>query len=79
MLSITLRLSSIFLFLVTGSLATAGDFVVHKRARTQTGDGPWTVQQSEEKWNTGETAIIVCDMWDAHHCLNAVRRRRAFA
>ncbi len=25
-------------------------------------------------WPTKETAIIVCDMWDAHHCLNAVRR-----
>ena len=25
-------------------------------------------------WNPSETAIIVCDMWDLHHCLNAVRR-----
>ena len=28
-------------------------------------------------WGTlvkGKTAIIVCDVWDAHHCLNAVRR-----
>ena len=25
-------------------------------------------------WSTKETAIIVCDVWDAHHCLNAVRR-----
>ncbi|MEZ6134668.1 MAG: ThuA domain-containing protein [Pirellulaceae bacterium] len=27
-----------------------------------------------EQWQPGETAVIVCDMWDAHHCLNAVRR-----
>ena len=27
-----------------------------------------------ETWKTNQTAIIVCDVWDAHHCLNAVRR-----
>jgi nicotinamidase-related amidase len=27
-----------------------------------------------QKWNSEKTALIVCDMWDAHHCLNAVRR-----
>lgn len=79
MLSTTLRLASIALVLAGGSLVAAADVVVHKRARTQTGDGPWTVKQTEEKWNTAETAIIVCDMWDAHHCLNAVRREMELA
>jgi nicotinamidase-related amidase len=27
-----------------------------------------------ESWQPKNTAIIVCDVWDAHHCLNAVRR-----
>lgn len=27
-----------------------------------------------EPWRPSQTAVIVCDMWDAHHCLNAVRR-----
>lgn len=27
-----------------------------------------------EKWQPANTAVIVCDMWDAHHCVNAVRR-----
>lgn len=27
-----------------------------------------------ETWQPQQTAVIVCDMWDAHHCLNAVRR-----
>jgi nicotinamidase-related amidase len=26
------------------------------------------------EWKPAQTAIIVCDVWDAHHCLNAVRR-----
>ncbi|MCO8122135.1 ThuA domain-containing protein [Stieleria sp. TO1_6] len=28
----------------------------------------------DEQWVPAQTAVIVCDMWDAHHCLNAVRR-----
>ena len=31
-------------------------------------------QRKPETWSPAETAVIVCDMWDAHHCLNAVRR-----
>lgn len=30
--------------------------------------------EREESWQASETAVIVCDMWDAHHCVNAVRR-----
>jgi nicotinamidase-related amidase len=28
----------------------------------------------EEQWQPQKTAIIVCDMWDSHHCYNAVKR-----
>ncbi|HBE69848.1 MAG TPA: nicotinamidase [Planctomycetaceae bacterium] len=28
----------------------------------------------DEAWQTKRTAVIVCDMWDSHHCVNAVRR-----
>jgi nicotinamidase-related amidase len=31
-----------------------------------------TVKKAE--WNPRECAIIVCDMWDSHHCFNAVQR-----
>ena len=27
-----------------------------------------------ETWPAKQSAIVVCDVWDAHHCLNAVRR-----
>ena len=33
----------------------------------------------EARWSAKETAVIVCDVWDAHHCLNAVRRLEEFA
>jgi len=28
----------------------------------------------QEHWNPTESAIVICDMWDLHHCLNATRR-----
>ncbi len=28
----------------------------------------------DEKWDPQTTAVIICDMWDSHHCVNAVRR-----
>ena len=31
-------------------------------------------QVRNETWQPAQTAVIVCDMWDAHHCVNAVRR-----
>ncbi len=29
---------------------------------------------TEQTWQPAQTAIIVCDMWDTHHCYNAVKR-----
>ena len=65
--------------LFSAGIALAAEITVHKQARVQTGDGPWALKQSAEKWQPSETAIIVCDMWDAHHCLNAVRRETELA
>ncbi|WP_235908750.1 ThuA domain-containing protein [Roseiconus nitratireducens] len=31
-------------------------------------------RQRQERWVSERTAVIVCDMWDSHHCVNAVRR-----
>jgi len=33
----------------------------------------------KEEWKPNQTAVIVCDVWDYHHCLNAVRRLNEFA
>ena len=35
--------------------------------------------ETPASWKPEETAIIVCDMWDLHHCLNAVRRESEMA
>lgn len=35
--------------------------------------------QRNERWDATATAVIVCDMWDLHHSLNAVRRAQELA
>lgn len=42
-------------------------------------DGSFEVRHREEAWQPDLTAVIVCDVWDYHHCLNAVRRLEEFA
>ena len=37
-------------------------------------EGKLSVQHEQQQWDPAHTAVIVCDMWDLHHCLNAVRR-----
>ncbi len=41
--------------------------------------GNYVTALRKESWKPSETAIIVCDTWDLHHCLNAVRRLEQFA
>jgi nicotinamidase-related amidase/type 1 glutamine amidotransferase len=68
-------------FLVVGltnhSDAAAGlPLKLQLRSRTETveGSGRFHTVTRAENWDANQTAIIVCDMWDYHHCLNAVRR-----
>src|SRR5678815_628245 len=62
------------LSLVFVGLAQAADIQIHKRSRVEQPGSGWTVKETAESWQPGQTAIIVCDMWYSHHCLNAVRR-----
>jgi len=40
---------------------------------------PITRREERGSWNLAQTAVVVCDTWDLHHCLNAVRRIEEFA
>lgn len=44
------------------------------RQETSPGSGRHHTLVREETWEPAQTALIVCDVWDLHHCLNAVRR-----
>ena len=47
---------------------------LRKRVETQAGSGRFHTVVEDESWRAEKTAVIVCDMWDLHHCLNATRR-----
>lgn len=46
------------------------------RVESKEVSGQHRIRLRKEAWKPEETAVIVCDMWDAHHCLNAVRRAK---
>ena len=41
---------------------------------TEAGGGKVNVVDRTVRWNVAETAIIVCDMWDDHHCKISAQR-----
>lgn len=52
--------------------------VLRSRKPTELNSSRFGFEFRNEKWKPAETAIIVCDFWDYHHCLNAVRRMKEF-
>jgi nicotinamidase-related amidase len=52
---------------------------LQKRVETAAGSGEYRIVTTPETWDARKTAIIVCDMWDLHHCKNAVKREAEFA
>jgi nicotinamidase-related amidase/type 1 glutamine amidotransferase len=47
---------------------------LRKRVETKPGSGRFHTVVDRAEWDAKKTALIVCDMWDLHHCLNATRR-----
>ena len=72
------RLLAAFLVFSTSLTFAAekGSFDITKRALAPTSEENVRFQPvyTNEDWKASETAVIVCDMWDLHHCLNATRR-----
>lgn len=69
-----MKLLITLLFLALPSLAEEPlTFMLQTRSAV---GAPRTVK---EQWLPSRTAIIVCDMWDAHHCRNAVIREGEMA
>lgn len=55
------------------------DLQLRYRQETSPGSGRHHTLTRDEAWNPRQTAIIVCDMWDLHHCRRAVLRETEFA
>ena len=59
------------------STESADELVLKARSQKPAGAG-FERTTREVHWPAEKTAIIVCDVWDYHHCLNAVRRLEEF-
>lgn len=60
-------------------LAQPLDLSLRYQTETELHSGRFHRLTRSEAWKPEETAVIVCDVWDLHHCLNAVRRAEEFA
>ncbi|MDX2036213.1 MAG: isochorismatase family protein [Isosphaeraceae bacterium] len=78
----TARSALLFGFALTALLsllpaaAHAGEFALRLRSRSpiEPGSNAYTVVEKPASWDPAKTAVIVCDMWDLHHCKRAVDR-----
>lgn len=52
---------------------------LQSRVETGPASGRWTPRSQSFEWNSTRTAVIVCDVWDYHHSINAVRRLNEMA
>jgi nicotinamidase-related amidase len=47
----------------------------HQQAVDDT-QGDYRIESTSQIWQPTQTAVIVCDMWDSHHCYRAVLREQ---
>ena len=77
------RLACLFSAVASVSTALAAapslQLTLQKRVEAKPGGTEFRVTTTAEAWDAKKTAIIVCDMWDLHHCKNAVTREREMA
>ena len=73
----SLRHSVIGLLSLTVVSAIAAETPLTFQLQTRSRAG--VAMTSKESWLPSRTAIIVCDMWDLHHCRNAVVREGEMA
>ena len=72
---LALLLTPVVVLSVVGAPVRAGEKELVLKLRSCIDEnGSFRTVTKEQLWPADKTAIIVCDMWDAHHCLNAVRR-----
>lgn len=68
----------VFLALATGtSLSVQGGVLsleTRSRIRSARDTNDWGVQRGTVQWEGARTAVVVCDMWDKHHCPDATER-----
>ena len=66
--------------LFMASSAMSDDFMLslRRQQKSEANDQQFVRITEKESWSPAETAVIVCDVWDKHHSINAVRRMEEF-
>ena len=80
-LAVLWTILSLVLAAISPAAAGAADLQLQLRYRQETspGSGRHHTLVRSETWTPARTALIVCDVWDLHSSLNAVRRLEEFA
>ncbi len=75
-ITVNLALSTISLSLLLNTVCAADSLELNLRYQkvTEASADRFHILLRQEDWAPTETAVIVCDMWDSHHSVNAVRR-----
>ena len=67
---------TVFLWLNLALGLWAAPLELHLRARSRTvaDTNQWEVVNRSASWDPTRTAVVICDMWDKHHCPDATER-----
>lgn len=68
------RYLALALLLLPPSLYAGDNALQLTTQRRVAKDDKYTVVTEKAEWVPKKSAIVVCDMWDTHHCYNAVQR-----
>jgi nicotinamidase-related amidase len=60
-------------------MSASFEFTLQDRVESCSKPDAYELRLREQSWDPKETAVIVCDMWDLHHCKNAVKRATELA
>jgi nicotinamidase-related amidase len=59
--------------------ANALNLTLRDRVPEPADDSAFQFRERKQRWDPKKTAIIICDMWDLHHCKRAVDRVQEMA
>jgi nicotinamidase-related amidase len=66
---------ALFFSVAVSSLHAEDPLIVSLRSRAlRPGTDTYEIRTTRQSWKPSETAVIVCDMWDRHHCPTAEKR-----
>ena len=73
MSSMNLKCSFLLFYIFLICFSFGDKIQLELRDRVKESDD-FIVRLRDQEWDPNNTAVLICDMWDSHHCYNAVKR-----